>query len=74
MAAIKTFQACNGMAESGTCDERVWKALIGPDAAPDMIDSIKSGKSDDEDLALDGRDNRVWLIGEQRWEDRSKLT
>lgn len=74
VTAIKTFQACNGIAESGTCDEVVWKALMGPGAVPDMIDSIKSGKSDDEDLALDGTDNRVWLIGEQRWEDRSKLS
>ena len=73
VTAIKTFQACNGMAESGTCDERVWKALLGKDAHPSMIDGIKSGKSDDEDLATDGTDNRVWLIGEQRWEDRSKL-
>lgn len=74
VTAIKTFQACNGMGESGTCDERLWKALIGPNAAPHMIDSIKSGNSDDEDLGLDGTDNRVWLIGEQRWEDRSKLS
>lgn len=73
VAAVKTFQACNGMTESGTCDETLWKALLGQDATPSTIDSIKSGKSDDEDLSLDGTDNRVWLIGEQRWEDRSKL-
>ena len=73
VAAIKTFQACNGMPETGTCNERLWKMLAGDDADPSIVDTLKSGKSDDEDLSLEGREGMVWLIGEQRWEDRRKL-
>jgi hypothetical protein len=32
--ALKTFQACNGLPESGATDERTWLALLGPDATP----------------------------------------
>lgn len=73
VAAIKTFQACNGMPETGTCNERLWKMLAGDNADPSIVDTLKSGKSDDEDLSLEGREGMVWLIGEQRWEDRRKL-
>lgn len=73
VAAIKTFQACNGLAETGTVNERLWKMLAGEDADPSLVDTLKSGKSDDEDLTLEGREGMVWLIGEQRWEDRGKL-
>ena len=73
VTAIKTFQACNGLAETGTVNERLWKMLAGDDAHPSMVDTLKSGKSDDEDLSLEGREGMVWLIGEQRWEDRRKL-
>ena len=73
VAAIKTFQACNGLAETGTVNERLWKMLAGEDADPSLVDTLKSGKSDDEDLTLEGREGMVWLIGEQRWADRRKL-
>ena len=73
VAAIKTCQACNGLPESGACDETMWQLLLGQNASPSDIDSIRSGNSDDEDLAVDGMDTRVWLIGEQRWEDRSRI-
>jgi peptidoglycan hydrolase-like protein with peptidoglycan-binding domain len=74
VAAIKTFQACNGMAESGTVDARLWRLLAGDGAHPSLVDTLKSGKSDDEDLSLEGKEGMVWLIGEQRWEDRTKLS
>ena len=70
ITAIKTFEACNGMPETGTCNERLWKMLAGDDADPSIVDTLKSGKSDDEDLSLEGREGMVWLIGEQRWADR----
>jgi hypothetical protein len=70
-AALKTFQACEGLPESGACDERTWVALLGPGASPADLASLRSGNSDDDDLA-EG-DGRVWLLGEQRWENRSKL-
>lgn len=71
--AVKTFQACSGLPESGVADVPTWKALLGADAVPGDIDSVRSGHSDDEDLALSAFGERVWLIGEQRWEDKSKM-
>lgn len=73
MNALKTFQACSGLPESGVCDERTWKALLGSGAVPADLVALQSGKSDDDDLADDGGGTRVWLIGEQRWEDRSRV-
>lgn len=73
--AVKTFQACQGIPESGICDDRTWKALLGSDSNPEDLFTLRSGLSDDEDLADGGAagGRGVWLIGEQRWEDRSKL-
>lgn len=67
MAAIRTFQACNGLAETGTANERLWKLLAGDGADPSIVDTLKSGNTDDEDLSLENREGMVWLIGEQRW-------
>lgn len=74
--AVKTFQACCGIPESGICDDRTWKSLLGADSKPEDVFTLHSGLSDDEDLADGGgaaNGRGVWLIGEQRWEDRSKL-
>lgn len=68
LTALKTFQACQGLAESGVADAVVWQKLLGPGAVPSDIRSMKSGESDDDDLADDGDGERVWLLGEQRWE------
>ena len=70
-AALKTYQACNGLPESGAVDVRTWHALLGPNATPADIFTVQSGKSDDEDLADDAGGTRLWLMGEQRWADRS---
>ncbi|KAL4419502.1 hypothetical protein ABPG77_002288 [Micractinium sp. CCAP 211/92] len=72
VAALKTFQACNGYPESGVCDAATWRMLLGDDAHPSEIADLRSGDSADEDLSAQGTD-RVWLLGEQRWEDRSRL-
>jgi len=71
--ALKTYQACTGLPESGACDEMTWKSLLGPGAEPCDLDAVQGSNSAEEDLADDNGGNRVWLIGEQRWEDRSKL-
>lgn len=71
MNALKTFQACNGLPESGVCDAITWMALLGKDATPNDLGVLVSGDSDDEDLG--DTQGKVWLIGEQRWEDRKKL-
>lgn len=48
-------------------DAATWKALLGPDAQPSDVESVKSDDHTDEDMQ--GGD-RVWLLGEQRWEIR----
>lgn len=73
VGALKTFQACSGLPESGICDSVTWKKLLGADATPAVLRTINSGASDDDDMADDKGGTRVWLIGEQRWEDRTKL-
>jgi peptidoglycan hydrolase-like protein with peptidoglycan-binding domain len=65
--AVKTFQACSGIPESGATCVRTWQALMPPGSVPNDLSSVKSGHSDDEDLAEPG-EGRVWLLGEQRWE------
>lgn len=72
VTALKTFQACNSYPESGVCDAATWRMLLGQDAHPSEISDLRSGDSADEDLSAQGTD-RVWLLGEQRWEDRSRL-
>lgn len=67
--AIKTFQACNGLPESGTCTEKTWIAMLGEGAHPSDLDKMETGDSDDEDRAAQGEHSGgVWLLGEQRWE------
>jgi peptidoglycan hydrolase-like protein with peptidoglycan-binding domain len=67
VAAVKTFQACNGIPESGAACVRTWQALMPEGSVPNDILSVQSGHSDDDDLAEPG-EGRVWLLGEQRWE------
>ena len=67
VAALKTFQACNGIPESGAACVKTWQALMPPGSVPQDILSVQSGNSDDDDLAEPG-EGRVWLLGEQRWE------
>lgn len=70
-AAVKTCQACSGLPESGVVNAATWLAILGPDATPAAASTLRSNASDDEDLEFKG--DRVWLIGEQRWSDSSKL-
>jgi len=65
--AVKTFQACSGIPESGATCVRTWQALMPPGSVPNDLLTVQSGHSDDEDLAEPG-EGRVWLLGEQRWE------
>lgn len=67
VTAVKTFQACSGIPESGATCVRTWQALMPPGSVPNDLLSVQSGHSDDDDLAEPG-EGRVWLLGEQRWE------
>lgn len=65
--------------ESGVCDERCWRALLGSGAQPADLLQLKlaAGAGSDgegeggyeEDMAQ-ASEGRVWLVGEQRWERR----
>ena len=72
--ALKTFQACNGLPESGVCDANTWKKLLGEGARPEDVGKVESGRSDDEDMTDDAGGTRVWLMCEDRWEDRDALS
>ncbi|GIL66280.1 hypothetical protein Vafri_19872, partial [Volvox africanus] len=51
LTALKYFQSCNSLPESGVCDERSWRRLLGPEAAPKDLYSVRMAvvNSDDED-------------------------
>lgn len=71
IAALKTFQACNGLPESGSCNEKTWLTLLGENAKPDDLQEMVGDSSYDEDRAAQGPNTGgVWLLGEQRWEKR----
>eukprot|EP00887_Chlorella_sp_A99_P007821 scaffold20.g7821.t1 len=71
LAALKTFQASLAI-DFGVCDTGTWQALLGPGASPADIVSLRSEDSElEEDLTE--QSDRVWLIGEQRWENRRRL-
>lgn len=46
-------QACSGYPESGVCDGATWRLLLGEDAQPSDLARLKSGESDDDDLAAE---------------------
>ena len=78
--AVRTFQACSGIKETGVCEENTWKALLGnQDAVPNdllhyrkrlVAELIANGELEEniEDITEGGADGKVWLLGEQRWE------
>ena len=61
LSAVTTFQACNGLPESGICCEATWRRLMGAGGTPQDIDKVFSGDSEDEDLEQQG-DGRVYLL------------
>ena len=63
---LNLTQACAGIAESGVCDERTWRALLGDDAMPDEILALKS-QDYEQDMTEQEAAGSVWLLGEQRW-------
>lgn len=65
--ALKTFQACNDLPESGVCDEKTWMALCGPDSKPSDLVDVESSYEEDRANVQEGH-RGVWLLGEQRWE------
>eukprot|EP01024_Parvocaulis_polyphysoides_P044370 TRINITY_DN4086_c0_g1_i7.p1 TRINITY_DN4086_c0_g1~~TRINITY_DN4086_c0_g1_i7.p1 ORF type:complete len:633 (+),score=134.51 TRINITY_DN4086_c0_g1_i7:104-1900(+) len=71
LEALKTFQECNSLPVSGVSDANSWKALLGQNAAPEDVAKIKAGDDTDQDMS--DQNGRIWLMGEQRWSDPSRL-
>lgn len=69
VAAMRTFQACNGLPESGVADKHSWQILAGNGKTmKDIAERVQKEDIFEEDLS---NSDRVWLLGEQRWERKS---
>ena len=70
-AALRTFQACEGLNETGVADGATWRALAGEEGwAAGPADTFDRVVDDDKDMGQDG----VWLLGEQRWERPGRVS
>jgi len=80
VTALKTFQACRNMPESGIVDEEVWGMLCGEGdelCTIDFLESRTSGTSESEEEDPNNIDRAkpqgVFLLGEGRYENPAKL-
>ena len=67
--ALKTFQACSGLPETGIVCVHTWSKLVQVDAPPPNFDEAAVCHENEEyceDLA-EGGEGAVYLVGEQRW-------
>lgn len=67
--ALKTFQACSGLPETGIVCVHTWGKLVLADAPPPNFDETSACHEDEEfceDLS-EGGQGAVYLVGEQRW-------
>ena len=79
--ALKTFQACSGMPESGVVDEEVWSMLCegleNEVCSIEFLEERTSGVSEAEETDpynIDRADGKgVFLLGEGRYEDPDRL-
>jgi antiviral helicase SKI2 len=66
-AALRTFQASEGLVDTGVVDGATWRALVGEQLWTSGPAAVMEELVDpSRDMAQDG----VWLIGEGRWERR----
>ena len=78
--ALKTFQACHDMPESGIVDDEVWSKLCdGMEEEVCSIDFFEkstggiSEAEEDDPFNIDRAKQGVFLLGEGRYEDPQKL-
>ena len=67
--ALKTFQACSGLPETGIVCVNTWSKLVQVDAPPPNFDGDAVCHENEEyceDLS-EGGGGAVYLVGEQRW-------
>lgn len=48
-------------------DERTWLALLGPEAEPAQLQTVRGDESEYESDMSEVPEGAVWLLGEQRW-------
>lgn len=85
-SALVTFQACEGLPESGVADEKTWRKLLAVAArksgrekdvssfVPSDVDSLTSGDVNDDDMLGNHQAGMVFLLGEQRWEKKREVS
>lgn len=64
------MQACNNLPESGVVDHQTWVALLGVEAHPGVLGTLRHGDHRDDDMLGKHHEGMVFLIGEQRWASR----
>ena len=67
--AVQFFQAGLFLPETGMVDPTTWQALVGDaqfNKGPEVLEGFGGGEYS-EDLAEDLNEDRVWLMGEERW-------
>eukprot|EP00884_Botryococcus_braunii_P015379 jgi/Botrbrau1/2524/Bobra.0079s0015.2 len=69
-SALVAFQACNSLPESGVADHETWVALLGNQAHPRILGTLRHGDHRDDDMLGKHHEGMVFLIGEQRWATR----
>lgn len=63
-------QACQSLPETGVCDANTWRSLLGEDTLASLNTMASQDNGDEYDDDMSASNDRVWLIGEQRWEKR----
>uniref|UniRef100_A0A7S0WJM0 Peptidoglycan binding-like domain-containing protein n=1 Tax=Pyramimonas obovata TaxID=1411642 RepID=A0A7S0WJM0_9CHLO len=67
--AVQYFQAGVFLPETGIVDPNTWKALLEEgefEQGPEVLEKYSGGEYA-EDLSEDLNEDRVWLMGEERW-------
>ncbi|CAG9463767.1 unnamed protein product [Pedinophyceae sp. YPF-701] len=76
MEALKTYQASEGLPESGIATAKVWRLLLGDaNAEPGALADVRAESETEMDYSQDmsqDTDGMVYLLGEQRWTRVSK--
>ncbi len=60
-------QACEQLPETGVADVETWCKLLGEDAHPSVIGTLRHGDQRDDDMLGKHHEGMIFLIGEQRW-------
>ncbi|KAK9815597.1 hypothetical protein WJX72_006548 [[Myrmecia] bisecta] len=68
-SALLTFQACEGLPETGFVDKRTWEALLGEDLRPLRLTAAKAQQLSDVTEAEAGKPATSATVSEPPWAD-----